>query len=327
MRVVLGGTFEYMHRGHRALLKRAFEMGDEITIGVTADGFKPGVKKSIEERVKNIRNFADKFGKKYRIEIIDDIYGPTLSEEFDIIVVSPESRKNAEKINRERKKKGLKDLKIEEIPMYLAEDLLPISSRRIRDGKIDENGKRLVPLRVAVGSENPSKINAVKNVFEEIFSFPIEIEGKGVNSGVPPQPMGEETLRGAMNRAREAMSDEDYSVGIEAGLFWEEVMNEYVDRAYCVIRDSYGRITFGHSGGFTYPEEIIKMVHEGMEVGHAMEKISGIEKIKTGIGAIGFLSNGKIMREEFNAQAVLMAMIPRIGSEYYINAVQGTRTL
>jgi len=34
-RVCLGGTFEVLHRGHEALLGRAFEVGDHVFIGIT----------------------------------------------------------------------------------------------------------------------------------------------------------------------------------------------------------------------------------------------------------------------------------------------------
>ena len=36
-RVALGGTFEVIHKGHRALFTKAFAMGDEVLIGLTSD--------------------------------------------------------------------------------------------------------------------------------------------------------------------------------------------------------------------------------------------------------------------------------------------------
>ncbi len=316
MKVVIGGTFEFLHKAHRVLIDKAFEIGSEVTIGITADGFKKGVSKDYEERAKRVDEYSRKFGKKYRIVKINDIYGPTIEEDFDAIIVSPETKKNAEKINAERVKNGMKKMQVVLIPMIVAEDLMPISSRRIRVGEIDEEGNRLKPMKVGIGSENPSKIRAVQMVFSRIFKFEIEYIPVAVDSGVPPQPFGNETVQGAINRAKK-INAVDYAVGIEAGLFYEELIGDYLDRAYCAIIDKYGRMTLGHSGGFTYPPEIMDMVRDGMEVGMAMEKISGIKEIKKKMGAIGFLSKGLINRDEFNAQAVLMAMLPRISSELY----------
>ncbi len=316
-RVVVGGTFEFLHRGHRELLKKAFEMGDDVLIGITADGFKKDCSKGFEERKNLVEDFVKSFGKNFKIIKIYDKFGPTLYEDFDIIIVSRETKSTAEEINRIRRERGKKEIYIEEIPIFYAEDLLPISSRRIREGEIDEDGKRLKPLIVNVGSSNPSKIKAVERVFKKIFNFEIVVRGVEVDSHVPPQPHNDDTIKGAINRAKNAMMDADYAVGIEAGLFWNPIVEEYFDVAFCAILDKYGRFTYGHSGGFVYPPRVIEMVKNGMEVGDAMEIISGIKDIKKKMGAIGFLSKGKIDRVEFNSQAVLMAMIPRISAELY----------
>ena len=131
-RVVVGGTFEFLHKGHRALLRKAFEIGDSIIIGITADGFKEECGRSFEERKRIVENFIKNFGKEFQIVKINDKFGPTLREDFDLIVVSRETRKTAEEINEVRRKKGMKEMEIVEIPIFYAEDLLPISSRRIR---------------------------------------------------------------------------------------------------------------------------------------------------------------------------------------------------
>ena len=40
MNVVLGGTFDPVHDGHRALFERAFDLGD-LTVGLTSDDLAP----------------------------------------------------------------------------------------------------------------------------------------------------------------------------------------------------------------------------------------------------------------------------------------------
>ena len=74
-------------------------------------------------------------------------------------------------------------------------------------------------MKVAVGSKNPVKINAVRNVLLNIY-FEVNVTGVDVDSEVPPQPFGkDETIQGAVNRAKNAYSNDfDLSIGIESGL-------------------------------------------------------------------------------------------------------------
>ena len=83
----------------------------------------------------------------------------------------------------------------------------------------------MTTIRVAVGSTNPCKIEAVRKAFCQIFSsdeINIEISSHSVPSGVADQPFGdEETRDGAMNRALAAYNAEarcDFGVGLEGGL-------------------------------------------------------------------------------------------------------------
>ena len=97
-------------------------------------------------RVKNLRSVVLRcFGiRDVRITKIDDQCGPSIYEDFDFIVVSPETLPMAEKINRLRAKKNLKPMQISEIEYQLAQDRVRISSTRISEGKIDRHGKILV---------------------------------------------------------------------------------------------------------------------------------------------------------------------------------------
>jgi pantetheine-phosphate adenylyltransferase len=147
-KVVLGGTFDILHKGHEALLKKAFELG-KVTIGLTSNKFAQKLKKRritpFKERKKNLENFVkEKFSKRVRIIKINDIFGPTLKEDFDFIVVSEETFKNALKINQKRKKLKKPEIKIVKIEMILAEDKKPISCARIREGEIDKEGRKCI---------------------------------------------------------------------------------------------------------------------------------------------------------------------------------------
>jgi len=99
----------------------------------------------IKVRKKEIEQYL--FSKGYldftTIKPIKDKYGPTLDEDFDAIIVSPETMNTAEEINQKREKREKKPLKIIEIPFVLAKDGKPISSTRIANKEIDEEGNIL----------------------------------------------------------------------------------------------------------------------------------------------------------------------------------------
>ncbi|MDD5145946.1 MAG: phosphopantetheine adenylyltransferase [Candidatus Pacebacteria bacterium] len=144
-KVVIGGTFDLFHKGHEALLEKAFSLGN-VTIGLVSDKMAKITKKrkieSFSVRKNKILRFIKKELKlKTRILKINDKFGPTLKEDFDYIVVSPETYGTALMINREREKINKKLIEIVKIDFVLAEDGKPISSTRIFNGEINRQGK------------------------------------------------------------------------------------------------------------------------------------------------------------------------------------------
>lgn len=183
-------------------------------------------------------------------------------------------------------------------------------------------------MRVTVGSTNPVKILATQNAFSKYYSD-ASVEGVKVSTSVSPQPVGiEETVRGAVERSKEAsrlVSDSDFTVGIEAGLIPIPcTLTGYVDQQVAAIMDRDGVLTIGASPAFEYPPVIVRSVLDNRtEINHEMEKLTGIRSIGRKQGAIGFLSKGEVERAKLTEQAVLMALIPRINVELYFKK-QGT---
>lgn len=146
--VAVGGTFDELHRGHKELLMKAFEVGEQVLIGLCTDEFvkrmnKPHVTASYTERLAELEDFLVKHGfiDRARIIPLSDAYGVTLSGGcLEAIVVSRETERTAIKINEERLKKGLPPLSIITIDMVPAENHTPISTTRIRRGEIDREG-------------------------------------------------------------------------------------------------------------------------------------------------------------------------------------------
>ena len=149
--VAIGGTFDRLHRGHRMLLLKAFEIGDRVLIGLTSDAFAKRMHKNhevagYEERLRELESLLEELGVSERAEIrmIEDPYGATLDDpSIEAIVVSEETRVRAEEINKLRVGRGLPPLSIVCIGMVLAEDGKPISTTRIRSGEIDREGRLL----------------------------------------------------------------------------------------------------------------------------------------------------------------------------------------
>ena len=141
-KVAVGGTFDKFHEGHRLLIEKAFQIADNVLIGVTSDEF-GGVKGEIEPcniRMSNLNQLLEEHS-NYTISRLDDPYGVTIDDKsVDAIVVSPETEPTAFKINQIRREKGMKPLDIITISMVLADDGKPISSTRIRRGEIDQVG-------------------------------------------------------------------------------------------------------------------------------------------------------------------------------------------
>ncbi len=122
----------------------------EVVIGLTSDEMaresRTRFVSNFEVRTKNLRAVLKRcFGIEHaNIIKIDDQCGSSIYDDFDFIVVSPETLPMAEKINRLRAKKNLKGLQISIVEYQLAQDLVRISSTRIYEGKIDKHGKVLI---------------------------------------------------------------------------------------------------------------------------------------------------------------------------------------
>jgi pantetheine-phosphate adenylyltransferase len=150
-KVAVGGTFDELHKGHRILLIKAFEIGERVLIGLCTDEFvekmgKPHVTAPYEERLAELRAFLKKSNLNGKTEIIplNDPYGNTLTDRcIEALVVSEETEKTAIKINQKRNEARLPPLTIVTISMVPSENCRPISTTRIRKGEMDREGRLL----------------------------------------------------------------------------------------------------------------------------------------------------------------------------------------
>jgi len=147
-RVATGGTFDHIHAGHRSLLEKSFEVGDEVVVGLTSDEFVERVGKKTEHgydrREADLRSFLKQNfpGRRYIIAKLYDYFGPGIVDgDVEALVASPETASRLELANRLRAEKGFPPLALVTIGWVSADDGKPISSTRIRKGEVDAEGR------------------------------------------------------------------------------------------------------------------------------------------------------------------------------------------
>ncbi|MCJ7424068.1 pantetheine-phosphate adenylyltransferase [Candidatus Bathyarchaeota archaeon] len=146
--VAVGGTFDELHRGHKTILLKAFEVGEHALIGLCTDRFVKKMSKEHEVapysyRLEDLKTFLQGKDLLGRAEImpLNDPYGITLSKNgVEALVVSTETAPIATKINERRNATGLAPVQVVVIEMVPSENHTPISATRIRRGEMDREG-------------------------------------------------------------------------------------------------------------------------------------------------------------------------------------------
>ncbi|OGZ00251.1 MAG: hypothetical protein A2945_04455 [Candidatus Liptonbacteria bacterium RIFCSPLOWO2_01_FULL_52_25] len=170
-------------------------------------------------------------------------------------------------------------------------------------------------MKIKVGSKNPAKVEAVAEIIKEYPHLAhAKVGGIEANSDVSNQPKSlDETIRGAMNRAKHAREACDYGIGIESGLMHvPHTKSGHMDVCACAIYD--GReFHLGLSSAWEFPDKTIieSMVSEGIDMNEAVHRAGLTQKPKVGSeeGAIGILTKGRVDRKEYTKQALRMALI------------------
>jgi len=151
-RGIFGGTFDYLHDGHLAMLNTAFIEGDELLIGITTDtkanksrerDVNPYTERvnTLEDSCKTLANIHDT---KFTINPISDAFDAAIKADADFIVLSPEEKTHARasKINTSRIERGKNRLQIIEAPMVTDYDGRKISATRIANNEINTHGEK-----------------------------------------------------------------------------------------------------------------------------------------------------------------------------------------
>lgn len=172
--------------------------------------------------------------------------------------------------------------------------------------------------KVAVGSQNPVKIEAVKEVTKDLFDE-IEVLSIDAPSKVSEMPFGEEeAIKGAENRAKYCLdnTDADLCFGLEG-----YVTDNYTEKMYLsgwsVVMDREGTVGRGSGGRIQIPEYIAQHLREGEELGPLIDDILDETGIKKDIGTIGVLTDGKVPRKDTFKRAVCYSLSKHIKPDFY----------
>ena len=176
---------------------------------------------------------------------------------------------------------------------------------------------------VAVGSTNPVKLRAVEAVVRHWDPAAL-VRAVGVPSAVPDQPWGDdETIRGARARALavRAHLDADVGVGIEGGVVEDGGALRTCAWAAIALRD--GRTFLGGSLSMPLPPRVADLLREGMELGPAMDLVTGGTDTKRGTGAVGILTGGLVDRQHAYETLVAYAFAPLLSPALFDAPVPG----
>lgn len=218
---VLGGTFDHFHVGHRALLERAFAVGRAVSIGVTTEAFLAAHGKPYPDRLqpyatrlRGVRRWiqARHPARRSRVVPLGNAFGRSVEEGVDVLVVSADTRAGGRAVNAERRRLGRRPVPLEVVPVVLADDLEPVSSRRIRAGEIDRVGRRIGAIRVGLAVSERSDLPAARAAI--LRAFP----AARLRVMSPPRTLRDRPPRDAAQAlARRAIGAGELGVGVARG--------------------------------------------------------------------------------------------------------------
>ena len=179
-------------------------------------------------------------------------------------------------------------------------------------------------MKIHIGSKNPTKIQAVKDALvlypylfpkPEFFGVDIDVELFG-----HPKSL-EETVEGAIDRAKKAFQNCDFSFGLEGGLMAVPHTNSgYMEVGACAIYDGK-EMYLGLSPAFEWPKNVTDLIIQNKaDASQALKQVGFTNHEKLGAvkgGAIGRLTDYKMTREDFTKYSIMMALVRLDKKEIY----------
>lgn len=159
-------------------------------------------------------------------------------------------------------------------------------------------------MKIGVGSKNKAKLKAVEQTCEQLF-IKASVVAIPSPSNVSNMPFSdEETIEGAINRAKYCLSttDVDVAFGLEGGV---------VDTPFGLFLCNWGALaekgkpTFIAGGArILLPEQIAQRLRAGEELGLLMDEYSKKNDVRSNEGAIGIFTDGLVQRADMLSHIV-----------------------
>lgn len=176
-------------------------------------------------------------------------------------------------------------------------------------------------MKILLGSENPSKKNALETALKTLGLDEYEIISYNALSNTSSKPIGYEIIRGAENRnlvlkeyAIEKKIEYDFLCSIEGGFSLDENGYPFVVN-YCITEDKLGKKSTGKSLGVRITKEMFEYLKNGGSLNRIIGKIIQNENNKQSLGIIGYLTSGLYSGAKVDSEVVVSSLIPFVYRE------------
>ncbi|MDA1337332.1 MAG: inosine/xanthosine triphosphatase [bacterium] len=169
-------------------------------------------------------------------------------------------------------------------------------------------------MKIHIGSKNKAKIDAVTELLDEYPHLRnADIHSFETSSSVADQPKSlEETVQGAMGRAKEVFQNSTYGFGIESGLMKvPNTKSGFMDVCVCAIYDGT-EYHLGLSSAWEAPKKVMEyMLNDGLNMSDAACKagLTDDQQIGSGKGLVGIMTKGRLDRKAYTKEAIRTALI------------------
>ncbi|MBU9721079.1 MULTISPECIES: DUF84 family protein [Bacillaceae] len=147
--------------------------------------------------------------------------------------------------------------------------------------------------KIYIGSKNPAKINAVKQVFpDSVHLCPVDVP-----SSVSAQPFSDdETRLGAKNRATYLVKNmkAPMAIGLEGGVVDTDEGMQLCN--WGALATDTGDIYTAGGARIFLPNDLAEEIRLGKELGLVIDQWANAENVRKGQGTIGILTMGEVDR-------------------------------